>query len=106
VADAMEAFRENVNEKAADELAGVERHRGVTRRPRDAIIFDFERHTCRVGLDETAVRDGDALWSTGSPLGSLLPFRGRNVRSATRQNAAGALRLTQIRIVHVSGVLR
>jgi hypothetical protein len=32
VANAMEALRENVNEEAADELAGVERHRGVTRR--------------------------------------------------------------------------
>src|SRR5438270_9018474 len=42
VADAMEALRENVNEEAADELTRIERHGGVTSRPLDAVILDFE----------------------------------------------------------------
>src|SRR5262245_41625848 len=52
MANAMEALRQDVDEEATDELAGGERHGGVTNRPLEAVVLDPERHAGGVGLDE------------------------------------------------------
>jgi hypothetical protein len=61
MADAMEALWKQVNEEASDELVGVERHGGAARPTLDAVVLDLEGHAGGIGLDETAVRDGDAV---------------------------------------------
>ena len=38
----MEALGQDVDEEAADELADVERHRGVAAGPVDAVVLDLE----------------------------------------------------------------
>ena len=61
VADAVEAFGQHVNEKAADELANVERHRRISAGAFDPVVLDLERNAPLVDCDQTAVRDGDAV---------------------------------------------
>jgi hypothetical protein len=65
MADAMEGLRQDVDEEAADELAGGERHGGVTLTPFGAVVLDSERHGPGIGLDEATVRDGDAVGVAG-----------------------------------------
>jgi hypothetical protein len=61
VADAMEAFGQHVDQEAADELADVERHRGVAAGSLDPVVLDLERDAVLVDRDQAAVRDGDAV---------------------------------------------
>jgi hypothetical protein len=61
VADAMEAFGQHVDEKPADELADIERHRRVPAGALDPVVLDLERDAVLVDRDQTAVRDGDAV---------------------------------------------
>ena len=61
VADAMEALGQHMDEKPADELADVERHRRVPAGAIDPVSFDLERDAVLVDRDQTAVRDGDAV---------------------------------------------
>ena len=61
MADAVEALRQHMDQHAADELAHIERHGGVSRATFDAVVLDPEGHAGRVGLDEPAVGDCDAV---------------------------------------------
>src|SRR5260370_11973199 len=61
----MEAAREDVNEKAADEHADGKRHRLLAIAPLDPIIFPFERDSAVLQRDQPAVGDGDAMGVAG-----------------------------------------
>src|SRR5713226_3753465 len=61
VADAMEALGQYVDEKAADELADVERHRRIPAGALDPVVLNLERDTVLVDRDETSVGDCDAV---------------------------------------------
>src|ERR1700674_2174941 len=61
MADAMEAVWQHMDEEAADELAGRERHDLVARRPIGAIILVLEGDADVVAGDQPAVGDGDAV---------------------------------------------
>jgi len=61
VANAMEAARQDVNEKAADELGDGKRHRLLATAPLEPIILPFERDGGVSERDQPAVGDGDAM---------------------------------------------
>ena len=61
VSDAVEAVRQNVDEEAADELVGGERHRLVAGAAVGTIILVPEGDAVLVEGDEPAVGDGDAV---------------------------------------------
>ena len=61
VADAMEALRQHVDQEAADELVGRQRHRLVSGGPFDPIILPLEGDALVVGRDQAAIGDGDAV---------------------------------------------
>ena len=61
VADAVEAVRQDVDEKAADELVRAERDDFVSRAAIGAIILVPEGDAVVVGGDQPAVGDGDAV---------------------------------------------
>ena len=59
VTDAPKTLGQNVQEKAAHELVGVERHRlGFAA---GAIIFPSKPHCAIVAIEESAIGDGDAM---------------------------------------------
>jgi hypothetical protein len=59
--DAVEAARQDVDQKAADELVGGQRHDLLAFGAIAAIILVPERHAGLVEADEPSVRDGDAM---------------------------------------------
>ena len=61
VADAMEALGQHMDEKPADELGDVERHRRISAGAIDPVVLDLERDAVLVECDQAAVRDGDAV---------------------------------------------
>jgi hypothetical protein len=61
VANAMEAARQDVNEKAADELGDGKRHRLLAIAPLDPIILPSECDGAVSERDQPAVGDGDAM---------------------------------------------
>src|ERR1700676_4827105 len=61
VADAVESFGQDVDEEAADELTGGERHLLVSGASVGAIIFVPEGDAVLVQRDQPAVGDGDAV---------------------------------------------
>ena len=61
VANAMKAFRQNVHQKAADELVRGEGHELVSLGTLDPVVFVFERDGHPVRGDQAAVGDGDAM---------------------------------------------
>ena len=61
MADAVEAARQDVQEKAADELGGVERHGLEPVAAFDPVVFPFEGDALVVERDEPGVGDGDAV---------------------------------------------
>ena len=61
VADAVEAARQHVQEKAADELVGVERHGLEPVASFAAVVLPFEGDALLVERDEPGVRDRDAV---------------------------------------------
>lgn len=61
VPDAVLAFREHVDEETADELIWGQRHGGVSVGALYAVILDSEGDTLRVGSQQAAVRDGNAM---------------------------------------------
>ena len=63
VTDAMETGREHVDEKAADELAGSERHHLDACGSVDAVVLPLEGDAVVDG-DEAAVGNGDAMGVT------------------------------------------
>ena len=56
MADAVEAARQDVEEKAADELGGVERHGLEPVAAFDPVVFPFEGDALVVERDEPGVR--------------------------------------------------
>jgi hypothetical protein len=54
-ADAVKSLGKDVDEEAADELADVERHRGVAAGAIDPAVFDLEGDTPLVDCDQAAV---------------------------------------------------
>ncbi len=65
MADAVEAARQDVQEKAADELVGRERHGLEPVRSFDPIVLPFEGDALVVERNETRIRDGDAVGVAG-----------------------------------------
>ena len=61
VADAVEAARQYVQEKASDELMGVERHGLEPVAAFDPVVLPLEGDALLVERDETRIRDGDAM---------------------------------------------
>src|SRR6201998_4887050 len=61
VADAVETFWQNVDQEAADELVGGERHPFVARTAVGAIVLVAEGDAVVVARDQPAVGDGDPM---------------------------------------------
>ena len=61
MADAMEAFRQDVHQEAADELVCRECHELVPLGTLDPVVLVFERDAHRVRCDQAAIGDGDAM---------------------------------------------
>src|SRR5262249_33992679 len=61
VADAVEAVGEDMQEEAADELIGLERHRLPAIGSIEPIILPAESDATLIGSDPPPVRDGDAM---------------------------------------------
>ena len=78
MADAVEAARQDVQEKAADELGGVERHGLEPVAAFDPVVLPFEGDALVVERDEPGVGDGDAGCSA----------RDRRARPSVRRRAA------------------
>ena len=65
VADAMEAARQRMQKKAADELGGVEPHGLEPVAAFDPIVLPLEGDALLVERDEPGVRDRDAMGVAG-----------------------------------------
>ncbi len=61
VADAMEARWQHMDQEAADELAGCERHHLVALAAFDPVVLPLEGDVLVVERDQAAVGDGDAM---------------------------------------------
>jgi hypothetical protein len=61
----MEAAGQHVQEKATDELGGVERHGPEAVAAFDPVAFPFEDDALVVERDEPGIRDGDAMSVAG-----------------------------------------
>ena len=109
VADAVEAARQHVQEKAADELGGVERHGLEPVAAFDPVVLPFEGDARLVERDEPGVRDRDAVGVAGEigenglaarrtaswrrrPIRSGATARARRRRRACRRAARGRRR--------------
>jgi hypothetical protein len=64
VADTMEAVRQHVNEKAADELGRGQSHGLVTITPPGTIVLPLEGDTALIASEQAAVADGDPMGVT------------------------------------------
>src|SRR5215468_391004 len=65
VTDAMEPVGQDMNQKATNELVGIERHKLVTSDALGAVILPFESHAPAVKGDEPAVGNGDPVRVAG-----------------------------------------
>jgi len=65
VPDALEAVGQDMNEEAADELIGVERHQLVASAELGPVILPFESHALAVEGDEPAVGNSGAVCVAG-----------------------------------------
>ena len=85
VTDAVKSVGQDVDQKAADELVGVERHQLVAGIGLGPVILPFERHALAIKGDEPAVRNSnpvgvagqvgkDSVGSAKRPLGIDHPF--------------------------------
>ena len=61
VPDAMEPLGQNVQHEAPDELARGHSHRLVAAGPLDPVVLVLERDALRVGADQPARGDGNAV---------------------------------------------
>ncbi len=61
VTDAMESTGQHMDEEAADELVGRERHGLLSFTPLGAIVLPLEGHAGIVERDQAAVGDGDTM---------------------------------------------
>ena len=65
VSDAVETVGQDVDQEAADELVGVERHELVAGVALGPVILPFESHALAVEGDEPAVGDSDPVRVAG-----------------------------------------
>ena len=65
VTDAMEPVGQHMDQEAADELVGVERHKLVAGVGLGPVILPFESHTGAVEGDEPAVGNSSAVCVAG-----------------------------------------
>ena len=65
VTDAVKPVGQHMDQEAADELVGIERHQLVASVGLGPIILPFEGHALAVDGDEPAVGDGDAMGVAG-----------------------------------------
>ena len=63
--DAMEPVRQHVDQEAADELVGVERHKLIASVALGSVILPFERDALAGEGDEPAVGDSSAVCVAG-----------------------------------------
>ena len=61
LADGVEAGGQHVDQKPANELVRVERHRLVAGGSVDPIVLDLKRHRLGISRDQTPVRDRHAM---------------------------------------------
>src|SRR5215467_6635547 len=61
MADAVEAFRQHVDQEPPDELGWTKRHGRVPSRSFDAVVLDFERDVVGIGRDQAGIRDSNAM---------------------------------------------
>jgi len=61
VADAVKTIRQDVGEKAADELVDRERHHLGPVTPIGAVVLPFKGHACIGDADQAAIGDCDAV---------------------------------------------
>ena len=61
MADAVQAFGEDVDQEATDKLVSAERHRPVSLMALAPVILDAECNGVRFGLNQPSVRDCDAV---------------------------------------------
>src|ERR1700734_943323 len=95
MSDAVEAARQHMEEKAADELAGVERHGLEPVTSFDPVVLPFEGDALLVELEEPGVRDGDAVGRAGGTGARVRARAGRSLscrRSSAIRPATGRLR--------------
>ena len=65
MADAVEAFRQHVEQEPPDELGWTERHGRVSSRSFDPVVLDFERDVVGIGRDQAGIRDSNAVSVAG-----------------------------------------
>ncbi len=65
VTDAVETVGQDVDQEAADELVGVERHEFVASLELGPVILPFESHALAVESDEPAVGNSDTVGVPG-----------------------------------------
>jgi hypothetical protein len=87
VTDAMEAARQDMEQEAADELVGRERHDVLPVGAVAAIVLVAEGDAALVEGDQTAVRDGD-------PVGVARQIGKHRFRKATSAASAGSVNTT------------
>ncbi len=95
--DAVEAAWQHMQEKAPDELMRVERHGLVTLWPLDAVVLVFEGDAIRIGRDQAAVGDGDAMGVAGE----IGQDRLRPGKRFFRVDAPNAMRSTAVQMAAV-----
>jgi ParB family transcriptional regulator, chromosome partitioning protein len=93
MADAMEAFGQDVGEEAADELANVERHRRISAGAFDPVVFDLERDSVTGASAEAEEDDEDAAKPLPDRLiTELTAHRTLALRDALAENPATTFR--------------
>ena len=75
MADAVEAARQYVEEEAADELVGRERHGLEPVAAFDPIVLPLEGDALVVERDEPGIRDRDAVGVAGAAASSVISPR-------------------------------
>src|SRR6516225_3039035 len=63
--DAVKAFRQNMDQETADELARVQRHSFIAARSLDPVILEGEGHAFLIGGDKPLVGNGHAMGVAG-----------------------------------------
>ena len=65
VTDSVEARRQDMEQEAADELVGLERHRFPTIAVLGSVVLVSEGNAAFIERDESSVGDGDAMGIAG-----------------------------------------
>jgi hypothetical protein len=86
VADAMEAARQNMDQEAADELVGGERHDLPSLTTFGAVVLPLEGDAIVIERDEAAVGDGNAVDVTGTRFAFEAPMTIREHSTRRKRN--------------------